>query len=157
MAVRRDAPRGLPVLVKLPFGPADPVEMARAVVDAGLTASWLEAARWGWTWTPRHCARACRASPVACPAQRCCLALHAVYTVADAMPGVPIVGVGGISTGVQALCFLAAGATAVQLGTVVLHDPASPARVVAELRSALACHDMPTAAAAVGVAHVRKN
>ena len=84
------------------------------------------------------------------------LALHAVYTVADAMPGVPIVGVGGISTGVQALHFLAAGATAVQLGTAVLHDPASPARVVAELRSALACHDMPTAAAAVGVAHVRK-
>ncbi len=46
----------------------------------------------------------------------------------------PILGIGGISTGEDALQYLLAGAQAVALGTAALRDPRQPARVVEELR-----------------------
>lgn len=51
------------------------------------------------------------------------IALAAVYQVARALPEVPIMGVGGISTGEDAVEFLLAGAWAVQVGTALLVDP----------------------------------
>jgi dihydroorotate dehydrogenase (NAD+) catalytic subunit len=47
--------------------------------------------------------------------------------------GLPIVGMGGVSTGRDALELIAAGATHVALGTVLFADPEAPARVRAEL------------------------
>ena len=44
------------------------------------------------------------------------IALAAVYQVARAMPDVPVMGVGGISTGLDAVEFLLAGASAVEVG-----------------------------------------
>jgi dihydroorotate dehydrogenase (NAD+) catalytic subunit len=52
--------------------------------------------------------------------------------------GLPIVGMGGVQTGRDALEFIAAGARHVALGTVLFGDPAAPARVRAELHAALA-------------------
>jgi len=49
----------------------------------------------------------------------------------------PIVGMGGISTGRDAVEFVAAGASAVALGTVLFADPEAPARVRAELEGEL--------------------
>jgi dihydroorotate dehydrogenase (NAD+) catalytic subunit len=49
----------------------------------------------------------------------------------------PIVGMGGIQTGMDALEFIAAGAQHVALGTVLFADPDAPARVRAELHAAL--------------------
>jgi dihydroorotate dehydrogenase (NAD+) catalytic subunit len=57
------------------------------------------------------------------------LALAAVYQVANAMPQVPIMGVGGIRTGEDAVEFLLAGAWAVQVGTAILVDPAAPVEI----------------------------
>ena len=51
------------------------------------------------------------------------IALAAVYQVARALPDVPIMGVGGISSGEDAVEFLLAGAWAVQIGTALLIDP----------------------------------
>jgi dihydroorotate dehydrogenase (NAD+) catalytic subunit len=51
------------------------------------------------------------------------IALAAVYRVARALPDVPIMGVGGIATGEDAVEFLLAGAWAVQVGTALLIDP----------------------------------
>jgi dihydroorotate dehydrogenase (NAD+) catalytic subunit len=59
-------------------------------------------------------------------------ALACVYACARAVD-VPIVGMGGIATGVDAHDFVAAGATAVALGTVLFSDPSAPDRVRAEL------------------------
>ena len=46
---------------------------------------------------------------------------------------IPVVGLGGIATGLDAAEFLIAGATAVQVGTATFWDPRSPVRIAAEL------------------------
>jgi dihydroorotate dehydrogenase (NAD+) catalytic subunit len=65
------------------------------------------------------------------------VAVAAVYRVAQAMPQVPIMGVGGISTADDAVEFLLAGAAAVQLGTVLLVNPDAPAEVARDLAAYL--------------------
>jgi dihydroorotate dehydrogenase (NAD+) catalytic subunit len=57
------------------------------------------------------------------------VAVAAVYRVASAMPDVPIMGVGGITTAEDAIEFMLAGAWAVQLGTALLVNPDAPAEV----------------------------
>jgi dihydroorotate dehydrogenase (NAD+) catalytic subunit len=57
------------------------------------------------------------------------IALAAVYRVASAMPNVPVMGVGGISSGTDAVEFLLAGAWAVQVGTALLVDPSAPVEI----------------------------
>jgi dihydroorotate dehydrogenase (NAD+) catalytic subunit len=65
------------------------------------------------------------------------IALHAVSVCHEAT-GLPIVGMGGIATGRDALEFAACGASHVALGTVLFADPGAPARVRAELATACA-------------------
>jgi dihydroorotate dehydrogenase (NAD+) catalytic subunit len=65
------------------------------------------------------------------------IALAAVYRCYQAT-GLPIVGMGGIATGRDALEFIAAGASEIALGTVLFADPDAPARVRAELAAELA-------------------
>jgi dihydroorotate dehydrogenase (NAD+) catalytic subunit len=154
--VRRDAPRGLPVLVKLTLGSGDLPAMSAAVVDAGADGLVVGGSPAGLDLDPATLRP--RLSGItgglSGPAVRP-MALHAVWTVAAALPDVPLLGCGGIETGEEALCFLAAGASAVQLGSATLHDPTSPSRVLRELRHALADHGFASAAEAVGVAHQR--
>ena len=50
---------------------------------------------------------------------------------------VPVIGMGGIESGADALTFLAAGATAVAVGTANFRDPLAGIRVRAELEAAL--------------------
>jgi len=61
------------------------------------------------------------------------LAVRMVYQVARALPGVPLMGIGGISELSDVLEFLAAGATAVQIGTANFKDPGVSGRLVEEL------------------------
>ena len=61
------------------------------------------------------------------------IALRMVYEVHRALPGVPLVGIGGIETGRDAVEFLLAGASAVQVGTAIFRDPGAPLRILAEL------------------------
>jgi dihydroorotate dehydrogenase (NAD+) catalytic subunit len=58
--------------------------------------------------------------------------LALVWKVAPRV-SVPVVGCGGVASAQDALEFLAAGATAVQVGTAVFSDPGAPARIVREL------------------------
>lgn len=55
---------------------------------------------------------------------------------------VPILGVGGISRGTDAVQYLLAGASLVGIGTAALRDPRAPERVVRELRSWCRAHDV---------------
>ncbi len=64
------------------------------------------------------------------------LNLRAVYQVARSTT-IPVIGVGGISTGEDALEYLLVGARAVQIGTANLYDPAAGPRIVKEISSFL--------------------
>jgi dihydroorotate dehydrogenase (NAD+) catalytic subunit len=68
------------------------------------------------------------------------VALEQVHTVAS-RTGLPVVGMGGIRSGRDALDFLAAGASAVAVGTESFRDPAAGERVRAELEQLLAVRE----------------
>jgi dihydroorotate dehydrogenase (NAD+) catalytic subunit len=61
--------------------------------------------------------------------------VRAVHDVHAALPSLPIVGVGGVTTAWDATELLLAGATAVQVGTATFADPRAPCKVLAGLRS----------------------
>jgi dihydroorotate dehydrogenase (NAD+) catalytic subunit len=69
------------------------------------------------------------------------VALAAVYACARAVE-LPIVGMGGVRTGLDALELIAAGASAVALGTILFSDPEAPARIRAELAAEAASHNL---------------
>ncbi len=80
------------------------------------------------------------------------IALAAVFSSYRAT-GLPIVGMGGVATGRDALELIAAGASAVALGTVLFAEPGAPARIRAELRAELAALGVADAGNARGIAH----
>ncbi len=55
--------------------------------------------------------------------------IHEVYRKAAKPAGIPIVGVGGVCTWEDAAEFILAGATAVELGTVLFADPRAPVKI----------------------------
>lgn len=57
----------------------------------------------------------------------------ATWRVSRALPGVPICGLGGVSTATDALQYVMAGATLVGVGTAMLRDPRAPERIVRDL------------------------
>jgi len=61
------------------------------------------------------------------------VALRMVWQVANAVK-VPVIGLGGIMTAADALEFIIAGATAVQVGTATLADPDAPLRIVTGIK-----------------------
>jgi dihydroorotate dehydrogenase (NAD+) catalytic subunit len=65
------------------------------------------------------------------------MALAFVYKTRQAFPEIPIIGIGGISTGEDALEFLYAGANAVEVGSAALADPVAPLRIATELDALL--------------------
>jgi len=80
------------------------------------------------------------------------IALAAVFACYRAT-GMPIVGMGGVSTGRDALELLAAGASDVAIGTALFADPGAAARVRGELQAELAAHGFAEPDNAVGAAH----
>ncbi len=60
------------------------------------------------------------------------IALRMVYEAAHTVD-IPIIGIGGISTAVDVIEYILAGAAAVQVGTANFWDPCSSERIVAEL------------------------
>jgi dihydroorotate dehydrogenase (NAD+) catalytic subunit len=80
------------------------------------------------------------------------IALAAVFSCRRAT-ALPIVGMGGVTTGRDALELVAAGASAVALGTVLFADPDAPARIRTELDAELECLGFASLDAVRGVAH----
>jgi dihydroorotate dehydrogenase (NAD+) catalytic subunit len=60
-----------------------------------------------------------------------------VWDVARALPGLPIIGIGGIVTVDDALEFLVAGASAIQVGTATFYDPTAAERLLDDLPARL--------------------
>ena len=80
------------------------------------------------------------------------VALAAVYASRRAT-SLPIVGMGGVWNGRDALELIAAGATAVALGTVLFSDPDAPVRIRRELDAAASTAGLTDPWEAVGFAH----
>ncbi len=151
-AVRRNS--SVPVLAKLSPDVTDIVTIARAVVDAGAHGLSMVNTLLGMvvdTMTMRP-ALAGVTGGLSGPAIRP-VAVRCVWQVHAAMPQVPILGMGGIRSGLDALQFLLAGASAVSVGTAVFGDPSAPVRVLAELRHALAERGISRLSDVIGLAH----
>jgi dihydroorotate dehydrogenase (NAD+) catalytic subunit len=67
------------------------------------------------------------------------VALRIVHDVAKRV-GLPVIGIGGVETVDDVVEYLAAGASAVQVGTALFNDPRTAERLVAELPARLAAH-----------------
>jgi dihydroorotate dehydrogenase (NAD+) catalytic subunit len=124
-ACRRDLPREVLLLAKIRSDVLRVAETARSVVDAGADAVVVG-----------------NAQPAAMPDGRpgglsgpalLPMALRCVTEVRRTLPHVTVVGCGGISGVDDARVFLDAGATAVQIGTALFHDPTTAFRVAAVL------------------------
>ncbi|MEZ5323042.1 MAG: dihydroorotate dehydrogenase [Microthrixaceae bacterium] len=83
------------------------------------------------------------------------VAVRAVYDCAAAHPDLPIVGVGGISSGVDAVELMMAGATAVQVGTAHFADPRAADRITEELADWCRTHRVGAVRSITGAAHER--
>jgi dihydroorotate dehydrogenase (NAD+) catalytic subunit len=120
----------LPVFVKLPALVPDLVETARSCVRGGAHGLTLIDQVPGLAVDADRL-RSRLAAPIgglSGPAIKP-IALGAVHRVAQAMPEVPIMGVGGVATGADAVEFLLAGAWAVQVGTALLVNPSAPVEI----------------------------
>jgi dihydroorotate dehydrogenase (NAD+) catalytic subunit len=83
------------------------------------------------------------------------VAVRAVHDVHAALPDLPIVGVGGVARGIDAVELLMAGASAVQVGTASFADPRSVGRVLNELEHWCASDGVRSVAELIGAVHVR--
>jgi dihydroorotate dehydrogenase (NAD+) catalytic subunit len=134
-----------PLIVKLTPAAADPGAVAAAAERAGADAVSLINTLKGMALDPRTRRPWLGGSTggLSGPAVRP-VALEQVRAVAERI-SIPIVGMGGIATGADAADFLAAGATAVAVGTESFRDPAAGRRIGDQLRRLLSPVDAPAA------------
>jgi dihydroorotate dehydrogenase (NAD+) catalytic subunit len=144
----------VPVFAKLSPDVTDIVQIARSCVDAGADGLTLINTTLGIAIDPDTLrpTLAGVTGGLSGPAIRP-IAVRCVWQVHAAMPDVPIMGVGGIRTGLDALEFVLAGASAVQVGTVLFNDPSALTRISRELSAALLARGIDRLRDAVGQAH----
>jgi dihydroorotate dehydrogenase (NAD+) catalytic subunit len=83
------------------------------------------------------------------------VAVRAVHDVHQALPDLAIVGVGGVSRGVDAVELMLAGASAVQVGTATFADPRAVARVAAEFETWFREKAITSVTELIGAVHAR--
>jgi dihydroorotate dehydrogenase (NAD+) catalytic subunit len=144
----------VPVFAKLSPDVTDIVAIAKACIDAGADGLSMINTLLGMVidTTRMQPALAGVTGGLSGPAIRP-VAVRCIWQVHQAMPDVPILGMGGVRTGLDALELILAGASAVSVGTAVFGDPNAPVRVLAELRQALADRGIERLEDAVGRAH----
>jgi len=81
------------------------------------------------------------------------VAVRAVFDTHEALPDVPIIGVGGVASAVDAVEFLMAGASAFQVGTATFADPAAPALILRDLGRWCDDHGVAHLGELIGAAH----
>jgi dihydroorotate dehydrogenase (NAD+) catalytic subunit len=81
------------------------------------------------------------------------VAVRCIWQVHEAFPDIPIIGMGGVRTGRDALELMLAGAATVSVGTAIFHDPSACARIIRELEEELASRGIERAADVIGLAH----
>lgn len=127
---------GLPVWAKLSPNTEHLVAVAGAVASRGASAATLVNTVMGLSIDPatRRPVLGAGAGGLSGPAIRP-IAVRAVHQVHTAHPDLPVVGVGGVATGEDAVEMMLAGASAVQVGTASFADPRAVLRVLEGLES----------------------
>lgn len=151
-AVKRSA--SVPVFAKLSPDVTDIAAIARACVVGGADGLSLINTLLGMVIDTKRMrpALAGTTGGLSGPAIRP-VAVRCVWQVRQALPDIPIIGMGGIRTGNDALEFLLAGASAVSVGTAVFGDPQAPVRVLRELRQLLSERGIARLSDVIGLAH----
>ena len=160
--VREELPRDFPMFAKLTPDVTDIVAIADAAVRAGAGGLTMINTLLGIAIdTDRMRPQlAAVTGGLSGPAVRP-VSVRAIWQCTAAMrenriDAVPIIGDGGVRSGLDALELLAAGASAVQVGTATFNDPSAPRRVLTELESALDERGFASLTDVVGLAHDRK-
>ena len=137
-SVRQSTP--LPIIPKLSPNVTDVTVIARAAADAGADALSLINTIVGMVidLRSRRPKLPGATGGLSGPAIRP-IAVRMVWEVVQAVT-IPVIGIGGIMTGNDAVEFLLAGATAVQVGTANFLDPLAPMKVLAGIEAYLARH-----------------
>jgi dihydroorotate dehydrogenase (NAD+) catalytic subunit len=153
-AVRRHTAPAVPVLAKLSPDVTDIVAIARSCVDAGADGLSMINTLLGMV-IDLDTMRPVLAGVTGGLSGRAVkpVAVRCIWQVHAAMPEVPILGMGGVASGLDALELVLAGASAVSVGTAIFHDPSAPVRVLGELADALAARGFVSLRDAVGHAH----
>lgn len=153
-AVRRHTNASVPVLAKLSPDVTDIVSIARSVMDAGadglsMINTTLGVAIDSETMRP---VLGGITGGLSGPAIRP-MAVRCIWQVHAALPEAPILGMGGVRTGEDALELILAGASAVSVGTSTFNDPSAPIRVQRELAALIAERGFARLSDLVGYAH----
>ena len=143
-----------PVIVKLSPNVTDIVEMAHACVNAGADALSLINTLTGMAidLQKRRPVLANVTGGLSGPAIKP-VALRMVWQVAKAVD-VPIIGIGGIMTATDALEFMLAGATAIQIGTANFLDPSAAQTIARDMEHYLADNCIPDVKNLIGALEV---
>ncbi|GFO61433.1 dihydroorotate dehydrogenase B (NAD(+)), catalytic subunit [Geomonas silvestris] len=150
--VRRNTKK--PMIVKLSPNVTDVVAMAKACADAGADALSLINTLTGMAidLDRRRPVLANVTGGLSGPAIKP-VALRMVWQVARAVK-LPLIGIGGIMNGRDALEFMLAGASAVQVGTASFLDPGAAQRIAAEMEQYLVDHKIASVASLIGALEV---
>ena len=142
----------LPLLVKLTASTSDIVKVAVAVAESGADALTLINTLKGISIDiiKRQPRLGNITGGLSGPAIKP-VALHAVYQVADAID-VPVVGCGGIATASDALEFIMAGASAIQVGTASFVNPPAPLEILEGIKQFMHDEGIQDIAELIGVA-----
>ena len=125
-----------PLMVKLSPNAEDIVDMAVKCQEAGADSISLINTLKGmaidpYKRKPRFNVTAGLSGPAVKP-----IALRMVYEVAKAVD-IPVIGLGGISNGLDAIEFMMAGASAIQIGTINFVNPMAGKEIIEEMESFL--------------------
>ncbi|NLA86966.1 MAG: dihydroorotate dehydrogenase [Clostridiales bacterium] len=140
----------VPVMVKLSPNVTDIAEIARAVEDAGADAVSLINTLLGRKIDIDTRRPALRyntgglSGPAVLP-----VAVRMVWQVANAVK-IPILGMGGISKGADAVEMMLAGATLISVGTALFNDPYAPVKITEGINDYLRRKNIPTAGELTG-------
>lgn len=153
-AVRRNIGGELPIIAKLSPDVTDIVSIAGEVISAGADGLALINTLLGMiididTQRPKL---AGRTGGLSGPAIRP-VAVRAIYQVHAAFKNIPILGMGGVASGKDALEMIFAGASAVSIGTANFGNPTAAIKVKEEMSSLLMQRGFSSVSEAVGVAH----
>jgi dihydroorotate dehydrogenase (NAD+) catalytic subunit len=142
----------LPVIVKITPNVTDPVRLALACEEAGASAICAINTVLGLAIDVRRRrpvlprAKGGLSGPAIKP-----IALRMVWDVAQAVR-IPVIGCGGISTGLDAVEFLMAGASAIQVGTATFANPRAPLDVLEGLEAWMAANGVASVREIIGCA-----